>query len=594
MRGSEAPLLPRWARIAALVVLALFLAVWAWWPMLAQYPGTAIEDGRYFHHQIAIGKAAVLRYHEVPLWNAFDCRGIPMWDHPENLTASPIFWLTLPLSTTVTIIVWNLLHVAAGFVGMWLLARMEFKLSRMAAFVAAAFWAFGAGHTSQYAGEHEALISFLDAPILLLLWRRAETSWSAAVGCGLALGWMVYDGATYPLPFTVVMLGLETLLRVWPPKRGLRVAGAAAVVGLVAFTVGASRLLPLMDQFAAHKRVMEDDVDGLLDWQLLRDMYTLRTPHWRSRFHPHQYVFGEYISYVGWLGVALALLGMAASAAETGWLIGLSALVVLLMLGHFSPYAPWTWLHAHVFPFKSMRVSARFRLLLMVPISLWIAFATERVPEIVRKFSPSWGNAARAVVVGCALLAAGDVVGLGQEILVYRFADPPEKPVTPSPRFYYGGPGLAGDTIDEPRQNRAYLGCRAAWVYNADAALWEGDVPQARAPANHAVIESVVRTHNSFSLDVDAKEPTRILLNSAYDRGWQSTIGTVVDQGHLLALDVPSGKFHITVKYWPAKLTLGMCLSAIGLLGSLLFLFRHKIRKWRRGSGKPALKAEEA
>ena len=58
------------------------------------------EDGRYFVHQIEIAKAAVRHYHEAPLWNAFDCRGIPMWDHPENITASPFFSLdTFPHST---------------------------------------------------------------------------------------------------------------------------------------------------------------------------------------------------------------------------------------------------------------------------------------------------------------------------------------------------------------------------------------------------------------------------------------------------------------------------------------------------------------
>lgn len=81
LRRADSPLVPPWARAAALVGLALFLTVWAWWPMFASYPGTSIEDGHYFHQMIAISKAAVWKYHELPLWNAFDCRGIPMWDH---------------------------------------------------------------------------------------------------------------------------------------------------------------------------------------------------------------------------------------------------------------------------------------------------------------------------------------------------------------------------------------------------------------------------------------------------------------------------------------------------------------------------------
>ena len=401
------PLVPSWARAVALVTFALFMTVWAWWPMFAAYPGTSIEDGHHFHHMVAISKASIMQYHELPLWDSFDCRGIPLWDYPENITASPIFWLTAPLTTTQSIIIWNVTHVAAGFVGMWLLVRHDLQLGRTSAMIAACFWAFAAGHTMHYAGEHEALISFLDAPILLLLWRRAEKSWSYAVGCGLAFGWMVYDGATYGLPHTCVLLFIETLTRVWPPKRALRVLAGAVVVGIVGLSVGASRLLPLMDQFKYHQRpALYVDVDHLANWATIRDMYTLRSPHWRSHFPPQQYLFGEYLSYIGWLGVILCLVGIVASASEASWLIVVALGLGILMLGHFSPKAPWSVLHAHVFPFKQMRVSARFRLLLMVPISIWIASATERMPDFVRRYSVRWGSAVRVALVGCALLCA--------------------------------------------------------------------------------------------------------------------------------------------------------------------------------------------
>ncbi len=571
----ERPLRPGSLRVALLVVLGSVLAVVVWWPMFKAYPQTPIEDGRYFFHQIEISKAAWRLYHEAPLWNAFDCKGIPMWDHPENITASPIFWLTLPFSAGVTIIAWNIVHVVIGFVGMWLLSRDDLRLSRAAAFVAAAGWAYGTVHC-QYAGEHEAFVSFYDAPLLLFMWRKAERSWSWAVGTGLALAVMVYNGATYPLPLTIVFLGIESCTRLTSVPRALRIAGAAGVVGLVGFTVAASRILPIADQFATHKRVMEDDWDALTNLKTWADMYLLRSPHWRARMPGQQYVFGEYQAYIGYLGLALVLLGVVTSAAETWWLLVVALVLVVLMLGHFSPNAPWTVLHAHVPPFKSMRVPARFRLLLALALSAYMGFAVDRVPVVFRKWvgGSELSKALRVALVAIGMFAVGDNAGLFTETLEYRFTDPAPRPMRAATRFAYGGADLDPDPINQPRQNRAYTGCRAAWVYHAEANVWLGDVPQARPAEGNVTVEVANRTHNTFSVDVDAPEGGVVLLNTAFDKGWQSSVGEPFERAHMLAVRVPPGHHRLHVRYWPKLLSLGLAISVAGFVSAIAFLLR--------------------
>ena len=64
-------------------------------------------------------------------------------------------------------------------------------------------------------------------------------------------------------------------------------------------------------------------------------------------------------------------------------------------------------------------------------------------------------------------------------------------------------------------------------------------------------------------------------LNTAYDLGWRSNLGTPIDDAHLLAIDVPAGRHHLEVRYWPRRLTLGLWISVLGLLGSITFLVRH-------------------
>ncbi len=75
------------------------------------------------------------------------------------------------------------------------------------------------------------------------------------------------------------------------------------------------------------------------------------------------------------------------------------------------------------------------------------------------------------------------------------------------------------------------------------------------------------------------KRPARIHVNSAYERGWQTDVGTVVDDHQLLSVDLPPGHHRVHLRYWPRRLTLGLWISAIGLIASLLFLGRKSIQQ---------------
>jgi hypothetical protein len=592
------PILPRsWSpalRAVGLVLLAFVIATWAWWPMIDGSPKTPDLDGRYVFHQIEIGKAAWQQYREIALWNPYDCRGIPMWDHPEAMTASPILLLLTPLSGIDTLILWNVIHCAAGFVSMWLLARREVGLSRTTAFVAAAMWSCSAAHISQYAGAHSTLVDFWLAPLLVLLWRRAEHDFRYAIGFGATLAFMVYDGATYPLPYAVLIVALETLSRVWPLKRLIPIVRAGAIAGVVAIGLAAARLLPLADQLMQRKREnMSPDIDSLLHFYSLKQMYIWREGHWWNRLPEQQYVWAEYLAYIGVLAVLIAAIGAFVALREQRWLVTIAAATLVMMLGHFSAWAPWEVLQGHIFPFKAMRVPSRFRLVMQLSIALWVALAIERVPKLAERWlgvKTSISSGMRALLLGMALLSAGDALGLGKDIIEWMHQGAPAHTVDRAAHFYYEGPNLA-EFIDQPRQNRAWLGCRSyEWPSNSEAPLWTGDLPQAKAEdENAARVLSVVRTVNTFRIDVDAKQPTLLLLNSGFGTGWRSNAGNVIekstgpnDKTKMLALEIPAGHRIIKVRYWPRLLTIGIRISiATAIAIVLAWGLRDPVRRWR-------------
>ena len=565
-RGAERVIGPLWLRLLCISALGLVLTLWVWAIVIQRYPASGGGDGPFFFKLVEAGKVSFSRWHELPLWNPYECGGVPLWDNPQSIVAAPIILLMQPFNTTTTIAVWIVVHVTAGFVGMWLLCRQELRSSRVAAFVAACLFAFSASHSNHAGGGHTAFVAFQFTPLAILLWRRAEVDARCGIGLGLLTALMLYEGGVYAPAFIGLMLAAETLTRLTSPRRIFRIVLVGALAMTVALVVGAARLLPVLDQIAHFKRPIGAETDAL-DWQLLKDMFLDRSHALRFG---HEYVWGEYISYTGGIVLVLAAAGLVLSVLTESWLLAVGGTLFLLMLGHFSRWAPWSLLKAHVPPFTSMRVPARFRLLFIMFVAAWVAVAVDRLPKLLERLGlrTNMVQAARVVVASIAILAAGDVAGHSIDVINSQWNGPAPVRAAPSTRLHLGGADVA-QFIDQPRQNRGRLECWEEWAPFAGAPLWTGDLPQAKAAGTGAVVYSVMRTQNSFVVDVEASAPSTVLFNTSYARGWRTNVGTVREDGHQLVVDVPAGHHRLKVWYWPIGLTVGLIATALGLVGAI-------------------------
>jgi hypothetical protein len=587
---TRRPLPPRWLSTVALVAFALLLSTYAWSMALDAYPHTAGGDGPFFHEMLEAVRASLSHYHELPLWNPYQCGGVPLWDNPQGLGASPVVLAMLPFFDTTRLMeLWFVVHCTMGFLCMWVLARHELSMSIEASLFASAVWAFCGVHNQHFNGGQLVWAPFLYFPLAIYFWRKAEHDLRMAVGLGILAAWTMHEGGTYPIPYLALILGVETLSRAWPPSRLKAIARAAAVVVVVGFALGATRILPVIDQLRSHTRDLRTEVDALR-WDTLKDMFLARN-HSR-RVAGQEYVWSsEYGAYLGPFVLALSLLGLVTTGAENVWVVVLFVWTFLLMLGHEWPWAPWHLLKSYVFPFKQMRVPSRFNGSVSLFLAVFAGLAIDRAVKVARQqFSSERAvDAVRYGLVAIAFAGVGDIMNTGfiwPEVNGFNHA-PADPNVAVSPRLYLDGPGLA-DFIDQPHQNRGRTQCWEEWAFEQGAPLWAGDVPQARAADDRAVVTAVDRTQNSFVLDVDANRPARILLNSGFDRGWGSDEGTVVREGKQLAVDVSPGHHHVVVKYWPHGLTLGFFLLGAGVAGVTAFFVRDAKRRRARTVGAPS------
>ncbi|WP_394833882.1 hypothetical protein LVJ94_46000 [Pendulispora rubella] len=565
----------RW-RILLLGLLSVGMGVFAWYTMLGNYPRTQFGDGQMFHKGIEAARVSVVRYHELPLWNPYECGGNPLWDNPEQMAAAPLLWPVLFLGTTVEVYFWCIIHGALGFLAMWLFGRHELRLTRVATFLAASIWAFCGFHQQHASTGHLSFASFEYFPLAILLWRRAETDLRAAAGLGALVAWMLYEAGTYSVPHLALFLAAETLTRAWPAKRFVPIGRAAAVVVAVTVIVGAARLFPLVAQLGAHTRALEPETDHLT-WQTLRDMFLVRQHGWGAA--GQTYVWPEYWAYLGPIVVVLGLVGIALAGIEYAWLVALLVLAFVLMCGHFAPWAPWSILKGHIFPFKEMRVPARFRCEVSLFLAAFCGIAIDRLRQLAQRKVPSHATTIGAFIVALGFVGVGDLLSTSLIWIETRWPQAPESHPMPSTRLYYGGPGLA-PFIDQPQQNRGRLDCWGEWgSFYSGAPLWEGDVPQARGATKDVVVEVGNRTQNTFSIDAVLTRPGRVLVNSSYDRAWRTDVGTLVEVNRQLVLELPEGRHHVHLRYWPIGLTAGLLLSTFGTAAVVAYFVWDARRK---------------
>jgi hypothetical protein len=257
---------------------------------------------------------SIRRYGQFPFWNPYGCGGFAAWAAPESTSVviSPVLvvYLLLPLAPALRVEI--VATLVFGLTGTWLLAKRFVRdpLIRMPVCIIgflSSRWALqaAAGHVwhLHYAWLPWALWAFLrarDEP------RGNPPLWLALTAAILAM--MIYSGATYPFPHTLLALALCAVYlavraRSWRPVGDAVVAGAGGVA------LAAPKLFPLVDTLARFPRgVQSNEYQWPLDY-----LRALVEPHSGSvtmHVSGADWGFHEYGLYVGWLGLAALVAGV--------------------------------------------------------------------------------------------------------------------------------------------------------------------------------------------------------------------------------------------------------------------------------------------
>ena len=547
--------------------LALLGAAGYWGFAFVRLHRTGSGDWQRFQHQWEAARVAVMRWGEFPLWDPFHCGGVTLFGDPEAQVYGPLFWLLLPLGTTIGLKVFFVLHTAAGLAGMFVLARRELGAGVAPALVAAVVWGFSGFFAWHGSSGHITFLPFYFAPWLLLAWRRAAENprWCVAVAAIMAL--VLFEGGVYPFPYFTLFLVFDAMARMLGREGRRGIVRAGAIAGVLTLLLGSFRLLPILETLELSPR-LTSSVDSV-SFREVVVMLTGRGPEYEYEYpFGHEYVWPEYGSYVGWMPLIAAGLGCIVAVRGGRWRLAFGAILFGgLMLGYASPWHPWAILHL-VPPFDSLRVPSRFAVLFTFYLGLLAALALQSLTELLARY-----RMPRALPLVLAFGIAADVFITNRPARDRWHAPPPPSQIAADVHYHLLPREQYGRFISFPALGVSNRGCSTGMKYRAAPGLWEGEVSQVRLEGTTGTLHEESRTANTMRAEVTLNSEGGIVFNQTWAPGWKSSLGTLEqDAAGRIVVRAPAGRHDVVARYVPRRLVAGAALSLAGLALSVLVL----------------------
>jgi hypothetical protein len=562
---------------------------------------------------------SVHSYGQFPFWNPYGCGGHPSWAGIESGTTivSPWlpFYLFAPLPIALKVEITGTACISA--VGTWLLAGRFTRSAAIRAFCCAVFVVNGRWALQTAAG-HTWHLYYAWTPWVLYFFDRASgcgekaasaapaVRWRDVVLCGASIAMMVYTGAIYPLPQTVLTLGLWSILLA-VSYRTTRPIAVALASGVVAFGLAAPKLIPVLDEVRRFPRLI--DSTETLDLHGFVVIFTSPDQGFGSRPAPlSPYGWHEWGIYIGSAAFLALIAGtlFARSRRET-MLKAVGLLLVIIGFGAFHDYAPWTLLHAKAPIFKSQHVPSRWLYPATLVLALVLASWLERGMVRLRGLR----GIAEVALLACAARISTDIAQVARLPMAQMFGSHmPNIPVRTqefhteakmSNEYQYDGVSYGPASLPTEMANVDQIECMISptlGVFSRDAhgvikgmgAKGRGDPAyrgEAYTASGKGEAELVHFTPNAMTVHVEGATPGDLLvLNQNWDPGWRADGEPAVDSHDAVATVIRAPNETVMFRYRPHFWWLSLTICA-ATVGGVIAAFERRRRARLRRAARP-------
>ena len=510
--------------------------------------------------------------HQLPLWNPYQCGGMPLLAHPSSQIVTPLFLLTMLFGPFTGLNMQIPAHLAIAWAGGYVLARVLGigTLGRLtcASIFPASSWFYlhiGVGHLNFLPSAY---LPWVTATVLLGSNRRSLLPWAWG---GLLLAIMLGEGGVYQATQAAM---LTVLIALWlaAVRRSLWPIVGVVVMALFAAGFGAIKLLPSWELIQLHPRPTENIEHSPLR-VLLTGLFSRHQYFDRERLE--EWGFWESGAYLGPGAAALAVLGLATSPRRAGpWML-VAALSFVLAIGGPRPWFPWPLLH-HLPIFSWERMPERFLILLVFALGVMAAYGADSLAGIGKP----WGAILAALILVASVADARIVSDPNIGAAVAGELDA----VSPAVQFVqsYADPW---SMLTLARNNMGALHCNEELDFHEVSTMKVIASNQPGYRGEYYLLGTgslALRrwTPNKLSYDVVTPAANVAVINQNYDANWRLAQGRgeVFSHDGLIAVRVPAGAQHLQLVYRSHAFLMG---AAISLLTCLITLVLWRANRRR-------------
>jgi hypothetical protein len=553
----------RHAAASAPVRLAFFcvIAVTSKWPTLRTAAAFNDKpDAQFTTLFEEAARLAVVKYHQLPLWNPYYCGGIPGLGTPSAHFAAPTFLLAILFGTLRSDPLIGIAMTLVGLEGTFRYARSRRCGVVGSAFVAPVFALSGYFDRWQTQGWTH-FLGFELLPWALLGARMAlGGSRRGVVILALAVAWIIGFGGTYAAPITALAImfeGMEALARrIRSPRKMGRVLLMGILASVFVLLTSLVRLWPIAEMLSAAPRVIEA-VEGRSAAQL-----------WNLLFGDPARRFRRADFLVGLPALPLFFLGTTRKRARP--LLVAGALWLWLSVGYQLKKGSLYAALRHVPPYTMLRAPERFLEVFILVFAVVAALTVRRV-EVAAHRKPAYALLAFAYLA----FLAGDLVLLVQNDLASARERSMVAPPPVIDRDFHQSRGNRWLAAYYPAMSRGVLACFDDYNVAQSPDLGAGLANEEYLRDTGAgTVQRTAWSPNRIDLHVELIRPARVYVNQNWHPGWHSSEGSVVSENELLAIDLPAGRRDLSLRFWPR--------SALGGGATSLAALAVAILAWRR------------